>query len=30
VTALADRYVAVNSNTGDGQPYVLVSVPVAR
>jgi hypothetical protein len=26
---VADRYVAVNSNTGDGQPYVLVSVPVA-
>jgi hypothetical protein len=28
VTRVADRYVAVNSSTGDGQPYVLVSVPV--
>ena len=30
VARVADRYVAVNSSTGDGQPYVLVSVPVAR
>jgi hypothetical protein len=29
VARVADRYVAVNSSTGDGQPYVLVSVPVA-
>jgi len=29
VVRIADRYVAVNSNTGDGQPYVLVSVPAA-
>ena len=29
VVRVADRYVAVNGNTGDGQPYVLVSVPVA-
>jgi hypothetical protein len=29
VARIADRYVAVNSATGDGQPYVLVSVPVA-
>ena len=29
VIRIADRYLAVNSNTGDGRPYVLVSVPVA-
>ena len=29
VARVADRYLAVNSSTGDGQPYVLVSVPVA-
>ncbi len=30
VARVADRYLAVNAFTGDGQPYVLVSVPVAR
>jgi hypothetical protein len=29
VARVADRYVAVNASTGEGQPYVLVSVPVA-
>jgi len=29
VIRIADRYLAVNSNTGDGPAYVLLSVPVA-